>query len=154
MFIAQSSAANIDAMKGIMIVTFFVFLACAIIAAIFYVLTLQKALDRCAPENRAMAPGLVWLLFIPLFSLVWQFFVVINVAKSLGVEFQMRGIAGEPQPGKTIGLAMCILGCCSFITFIPFFPYIPFMGTLSEFGALICFILYWVKIAGLSAKLA
>ena len=112
---------------------------------IFYLLTLQKTLSRCAPENRAMAPGMVWLMLIPLVNLVWHFFVVLNVAKSLGAEFQKRGIAEEPDPGKKIGLIMCILGCCGII---------PLLGILCSLGALVCWILYWIKIAGFSKKLA
>ncbi len=32
----------------------------------------------------------MWLLLIPLVNLVWHFFVVLNMAKSLGTEFQKR----------------------------------------------------------------
>jgi hypothetical protein len=119
--------------------------AIALLPAIFYILTIQKALNRCAPENRAMAPGMAWLLLVPLVNIVWQFFVVINVAKSLGSEFQKRGIAEEPEPGKKLGLIMCILACCGII---------PLLGILCSLGALVCWILYWIKIAGFSSKLA
>ena len=122
-------------------------IVCAImlLPAIFYLLTLQKALNRCSPECRAMAPGLVWLMLIPLFSIVWHFFVVLNIAKSLGAEFQKRGIAEETNPGQKLGLIMCILACCGII---------PILGVLFALGALVCWILYWVKIAGFSGKLA
>jgi len=111
---------------------------------IFYLLTLQKALTRCAPESRAMQPGMVWLLLIPLFNLVWHFLVVINMAKSLAAEFQKRGIQEDPNPGKTIGMVMCILWCCGII---------PFLGILCSLGALVCWIIYWVKIAGFSRQI-
>ena len=127
------------------IIGMFAAFAIALIPVIFYSLTLQKALNRCAPENRAMAPGMVWLLLIPLFNLVWHFFVVINVAKSLGAEFQKRGLPEEPDPGKKLGLIMCILACCGII---------PFLGILCSLGALVCWIMYWIKIAGFSGKLA
>jgi hypothetical protein len=122
-------------------------IACAVmlLQAIFYLLTLQKALNRCSPENRAMAPGMVWLMLIPLFNIVWHFFVVINVAKSLGAEFQKRGIVEEADPGKKIGMIMCILACCGWI---------PLLNILTGIGTLICWILYWIKVAGFSAKLA
>jgi hypothetical protein len=111
-------------------------IAIMLVPAIFYLLTLQKALNRCSPDCRAMKPGMVWLMLIPLFSLVWHFFVVLNMSKSLGLEFQKRGIAEDPNPGQTIGLVMCI-------------------GNLicGPVG-LICWILYWVKIAGYSSKIA
>ena len=129
---------------GILVIMLIVF-AIALIPAICYILTLQKALNRCSPENRAMAPGMVWLMLVPLLNIVWHFFVVINVAKSLGAEFQKRGIAEEPEPGKKIGLIMCILACCGII---------PLLGILCSLGALVCWIIYWVKIAGFSGKIA
>ena len=120
---------------GILAIVFIV-IAILLVPFIFYLLTLQKALNRCSPECRAMQPGLVWLMLIPLFHIVWQFLVVLNMAKSLAAEFQKRGIAEDPKPGQTLSLVMCI-------------------------GNLICgpiglifWILYWVKIAGYSARLA
>lgn len=135
-------ASGIALMEG---VVGLIVLGVLLLVMVFYLLTLQKALARCAPENRAMAPGMVWLQLIPLVGLVWQFFNVINIAKSLGAEFQKRGMAEVPEPGKTIGLVMCILVCCSII---------PILGLLASIGALICWIMYWVKIAGYSSKLA
>jgi hypothetical protein len=111
---------------------------------IFYILTLQKAINKCAPENRAMQPAMTWLLLVPCFSLIWHFFVVINMAKTLGAEFQKRGQAEEPAPGQKIGLITCILACCSVI---------PILGGLCGLGALVCWIIYWVKIAEFSGKL-
>jgi hypothetical protein len=145
MFLAQSDAAQSAAMKVGFVFGFLIFFAIILIPGIFYCLTLQKALNRCAPGNRAMAPGMVWLLFVPLLNIVWHFLVVINMAKSLGAEFQTRGMAEDPQPGKTLGLVMCILGCCGFI---------PILGVFLSLGALVCWIIYWVKIAGYSGKLA
>lgn len=119
-------------------------LAISLIPLIFYILTLQKALNKCAPENRAMQPGMVWLLLVPLVNIVWSFFVVLNMAKSLGAEFQKRGIAEEPEPGKKLGLIMCVLFCCGII---------PLLGALCSLGGLVCWIMYWLKIAGFSKKL-
>ena len=129
---------------GLLVVALIIFAIC-LIPLIFYILTLQKALNRCSPENRAMAPGLAWLLLIPLINMVWHFFVVLNMAKSLDAEFKKRGIAEEPQPGQKLGLIMCILVCCGII---------PILGILCSLGGLVCWIMYWLKIAGYSAKIA
>jgi|ERR1019366_4932309 hypothetical protein len=128
---------------GILFVALIV-LVIALIPMVFYILTLQKALNKCAPENRAMQPAMTWLLLVPLVNLVWQFFVVINMAKSLGAEFQKRGIAEEPEPGKKLGMIMCILFCCGII---------PLLGVLCSLGGLVCWIMYWLKIVGFSKKL-
>ena len=59
---------------------------------ILFLLTLSKALRRCAPENRTMEPGMVWLYLIPIFNLYWQFVTVNRVSESLKNEFYARGI--------------------------------------------------------------
>jgi len=115
------------------------------IPAIFYILTLKKALSRCSVENRAMAPGLVWLQLVPIFNLVWHFFIVINVANSLEKEFEQRGIPIISKPGRSIGLATCILAALSII---------PVAGVLLGIAAIICWIIYWVKIADYSSQIA
>jgi hypothetical protein len=122
-----------------------IILLISIIIGIFYCLTLQKALNRCAPQNRAMSPGLVWLYLIPLFNLVWHFFIVINMAKSLHAEFVYRNIVEEQSPGQGIGLATCILNVVGVI---------PYIGWLASTAGFVCWIIYWVKIAGFSDKIA
>ena len=87
---SHSVAALFGALTVVLIV-----IAIMIIPAVFYVLTLQKALNRCSPECRAMNPPMVWLLFIPLFNVIWHFMVVMNLAKSLGAEFQISEIPDE-----------------------------------------------------------
>lgn len=117
-----------------------IFLALVLLPAIFYLLNLQKALSRCAPESRTLDPGLVWLMLIPLFNLVWHFLLVSHISKSLHNEFARRNIPGlEPEPGRSLGLAMCILACCGII---------PVLGLLAGLAGLICWIAYWAKIAG------
>ncbi len=93
-----------------------------------------------------MEPGKVWLTLIPLFGLVWQFIVVLNIAKSLKAEFDRLGIPNtEPAPGQTIGLATCVLNCCIFI---------PLLGGLIGIAGLIVWIIYWAKIANYSKLLS
>jgi hypothetical protein len=112
--------------------------AILLIPGIFYCLTMQKSLTLAGPEHRAMEPGLVWLLFIPFFNLVWQFFVVKNVAQSVRSWGQAHG-KEVGDGGWSIGLTACILSVCSFI---------PFLGFLCGIGGLVCLILWWVKVAG------
>lgn len=115
----------------------------ALVPGIFYTLTLQRALSRCAPETRAMEPGLVWLLYIPVFNLIWSFIVVNRISTSLRAEFQRRGIAGV-DTGRELGLAMSILACLGII---------PIVGILAALAGIVCWIMYWAKIAGLSGQL-
>jgi|SRR5579863_6589629 len=120
----------------------FVFL----IPGVFYLLTLQKALGRCSPQARTTSPESVWLMLIPLFNLIYHFILVINIAKSLGNEFTRRGIpSADPEPGKSLGITMCVLDACSVI---------PVFGTLGALAGLVCWILYWVRISDLSGIIA
>lgn len=123
----------------------FVILAISILPTVFYLITLQSTLNEVSRENRRMEPGMVWLVLIPLFGIVWQFIIVNNIADSLQAEFKVRNIdVGEERPGIGIGLAYCILMCCSII---------PFLGFFTSVAALVCWIIYWVKISGFKDRL-
>jgi hypothetical protein len=122
-------------------------ITCAVLLlpTIFYLLTLHRTLDKCSPDVRTMSPGLVWLLLVPMFNLIWHFFVVTAMARSLDAELTRRQITHEPKPGQSIGMAMCILGCGSII---------PFLGILAAIACLVCWIAYWTAIAKYSGQLS
>jgi uncharacterized membrane protein len=147
------------------------------ITEIFYCATLQKAFGRVSPENRALAPGLVWLLMVPLvvniplsfvhaskiatelvatFGVVWQFVIVLKLAASLAAEFKKRNIAGPAAPGKTMGLVMCILSACaSLFSFLALVVHpVGLLAMLMGIVGFVFWIIYWVKISGFSNKLA
>ena len=135
-----SDFAALSAVSGLLLVGLLLFL----IPSVFFLLTLQKALTRVAPERRTMNPPMVWLGLIPLFNIVWNFLMVIALSKSLGAELTSRNIPHEAEPGKTIGLVWASLGAACLI---------PGLGFLLGIPVLILWIIYWVKIAGFSAKL-
>lgn len=112
------------------------FFALFLVPAILFMLNLQNTLKAISPENRRMPPSNVWLLFIPLFNIVWQFIVVDKIAQSIAAECSRLNIhVTENKPTYGIGLAWNI---CNFLTII------PIIGWLASF---ITFILYWVKVA-------
>ena len=116
-----------------------------IIAFVFYLITLQNTLKKVSKENQKMPPANVWLLFIPLFNLGWHFVVVARVSDSLKAEYSKRGIPLDlARPAYGVGLAYSILNCCSVI---------PILGILASIGWLVCWIIFWVKVNGYSAKL-
>jgi hypothetical protein len=121
-----------------------IFLTVLMIVDIFFLVTLQRTLGRCAPHNRTMSPPLVWLLLIPTFELVWQFLVVLAIANSLDNEFRERGMIEEAKPGQSLGLAMCIIQVAFIIPFAVIFLAIPYVVVL---------IFYWSKIAGYAGQL-
>jgi len=129
----------------IILVVVAVIFGISLIPMIFFLLTLQNTLNAVSFENRKMEPGLVWLSLIPLFGMVWQFIVVDRMAGSLQAEFAKRGMATEEaRPGNSIGLAYCILFCCSLI---------PFLGYVTSIAGLICWIIYWIRISDYKNRL-
>jgi lysylphosphatidylglycerol synthetase-like protein (DUF2156 family) len=125
---SQSDLTGMFALMAFLPIVAAVFL----LPTIFFLFTLQKALSRCEPGSRTMVPGQVWLCLVPVFNLIWTFFVVNAVSDSLHREFTRRGMAEEPQPGRSLGMAFAILAVIS----------------------VVCWILYWVRIAGYSEKIA
>lgn len=134
-----------NALIVFVVLVFLVFLVVAIGVQVFFLLSLHRALERCAPENRELEPGKVWLCFIPFFNLVWIFIVVSRVSRSLSREFQARHALSGGDCGRAVGLAYCILAVTSII---------PYLGILTGLAGFVCWIVYWVKIAGYSRTLA
>jgi hypothetical protein len=130
---------------AVMLVVVGVVVLVAIVIAIFFLLTLSKALSRCSPDNRTMEPAMVWLNLIPCLNIVWQFVTVIRVSESLDNEFYARGYDRGDDYGKNIGISYCVLNLMGWI---------PYLGVVFSLAGLVCFILYWVKIAGFSKQLA
>ncbi len=124
---------------------FFFAIIMALIPTIFYLLTLQNTLMKVSPENRKMPPGQVWLVLIPLFGIVWRFIVVNKMADSLQAEFTKRNIrVKEARPGSDIGIAYCVLSVCGIV---------PFLGPFCAIAALVCWIIYWIRIHEYQQKL-
>ena len=130
---------NSDMAEIIIAVSVFVMVA-GIVVGVFFMLSLQRALRLCAPQNRTLAPGKVWLCFVPLFGIAWIFVVVSRVASSLRLEFESRQAPPEDY-GRSIGLAYCILAVISII---------PVLGVVTGLAGLVCWIVYWVKISNYS----
>lgn len=134
------------------------FLVIVLVVVIFYLLTLQKALSRVSPHNRLMEPGLVWLSLIPLFNIIWAFFIVTRVPDSLRNEFRERDQDDGSDYGKGIGMANAILTVVTIplnmITQVTQSPILALLLLPIGLAGLVLFIIFWVKIAGYSGRLA
>jgi hypothetical protein len=128
-----------------------------LIPMIFFLITQQNTLKVIQPQNRAMAPGEVWLQLIPFFNFIWQFVVVIRISNSIRNEFQFRAdnsLLGLPHPGLVsemnkrptydIGMAYCILTVCTII---------PVLGSFAAIAGLVCWITYWVQLSNYKNKI-
>ena len=120
-------------------------MAIVIVVAVFFLLTLRKALSRCQPQNRAMSPNSVWWMLVPIFNVVWQFYLYIKIAESLEREFQQRSVEVEAKPGRTLGIFAGICSICSVI---------PVAGMVISLVGFICWVVFWVKVSNLSSQIA
>lgn len=76
---------------------------------IWFLVGTYGALNAVSPRNRDMEPGMVFLLLVPCLNLVWYFLVVIRVGDSLQREYSDRGMRGDGDFGKTLGIIMILL---------------------------------------------
>lgn len=116
----------------------FFILAIMLVIAIFYLLNLQNLLKEIDQKNRLVEPGNVWLMFIPLFNIIYPFILYPKIADSVRNEYQARGIKKAGDFSRGIGVAMPILGLCGFI---------PIIGGLAGLANFVLFIVFWVKTA-------
>ena len=148
-------------LPGILCVIVGFVLAVVLIIAIFYLITLQKALNRVAPHNRLMEPGMVWLMLIPCVNIVWQFVVAIRVPDSLRNEFRERGQDDGSDYGKSIAIAQAVIGIVSTVISNgarggnrQVAAAGNLLGGLLSLVGLVLLIVFWVKVAAYSRRLA
>lgn len=138
-----------------------------VIGGFFYCLAQHRALAALQRQNRRIAPGLVWLQFIPLLGQIWQIFVVFFIADSFRAEIEshrddsLLGIDAEAVEsfGKrpTLGLGVAFSTTWVILIFFNLF-HDPSAGNANDQGLLgavpglvalvsiLFFVLYWVRL--------
>jgi hypothetical protein len=81
------------------------------IALVFYLMSAQTGLTRCAAERRAMAPRRVWLALIPVFGFAWVIVVALALSTSLEGELGAKEIRNVSAPGRAFGVTAGSLFC-------------------------------------------
>lgn len=120
------------------------FLLIGLLILIGIILFLQSCYNAIPREHRKMEPGMVWLLLIPIFSLVWMFFVYVRLAKSFQGAYAAIGRTDQGDCGEKLALIFCI--CCVASV-------IPFVGCIAGPASLVLLIVVLVKFAGLKSGL-
>jgi hypothetical protein len=112
----------------------FFLISIAINAFICYLL--QECYKRIPPQFRKQQPNMVWLLLIPCFAIIWNFFVFPPLSKSFKAYFDSvnRTDVGDCQ--QSIGLAYAICSVASVI---------PYLGCVTGLAALVLLIIYLIK---------
>ena len=127
-----------------------IILLAGLCAYIAFLITQQETLKAIQPQNRLIAPVMIWLQLIPIFQLGYQFIVVTKISNSIKKEiasWQSDSILGfenaqsveilRTRPTHEIGIAYCVMLC---------FSIFPVIGNFAAIAFLICWILYWVKL--------
>jgi len=131
----------------------FVFIAAVgILFSVFFLLTIRDTLRRVSGENRAMPADYVWLFFIPVFGYLWFIYMVVKVRDSLRAEYHSRGWPVEGDFGYSVGLAAGVLAIiCAAWSWVP--SGFLLAGFVLGVGQLVCWVIYWVRIAWVKARL-
>ncbi|MBN2433055.1 MAG: hypothetical protein JXQ27_16405 [Acidobacteria bacterium] len=108
------------------------------------IMIVQSVYKRIPPEHREMEPGMVWLLLIPCFNVVWNFFVFPKLSRSLKSYFFSIGRTDVGDCGEGLGLAYAILSAVSII---------PYLNCLTFPAAIIILIIFLVKATGLKNQI-
>ena len=120
---------------GYLLIFFCVFLfhLALTVVAIFLV---YMDFQRVPRAFRKLEPALVWLLLIPCFNLVWNFFVFPGLADSYKAYFDSVGDSTVGNCGRDLGLGYAICDAASVI---------PFVGCLTGIVTLVLLILFLAK---------
>lgn len=120
-----------------------VFLIMLLVYVIVAVL-LYGCLARVPKEYRRMEPGLVFLLLIPVFNMIWNFFVFLRIPDSYKAYFASQGRTDVGDCGRSIGLWLSICVACSIV---------PCVNYISGPASLVLLIIFFVKIFGLKSQI-
>jgi hypothetical protein len=112
---------------------------------VFYIRAISKTIKAIDPEYRTQTPGMAWLLLIPVFNVIWFFFLLKSIKSGFLKMHENRRISQPIDTGYAYGIAM---GCCWAAIFIPkliFIALIPmFMFS----------ILHWTKLNNARKRLS
>ena len=106
---------------------------------------LYGAYERIPRRFRQMDSGLVWLLLIPCFKLVWNFFVFPKLSRSFKAYFDSVGDPTVGDCGEQIGLFYAIADACWLVPCLNHFAFV---------AAIVLLIVYLIKVHELKRKIA
>ncbi|WP_143755421.1 hypothetical protein [Gloeocapsopsis sp. IPPAS B-1203] len=121
-------------------------IAAFILSVALYCRSLQKCLSLVQPSCQAMNPKMVWLMFVPFYNIVEDFFIILNVTRSIEQEAQInQHLEVVNSFGRVSGFGWCIAQVAAL------FP--SFLGEAAGFIALIFWVVHWRLITKVNALL-
>lgn len=111
-----------------------------------------QTLWKCISEDlRTMSPEQSWLIIIPLFGVIWMFYLIFRLGEALKEEFSRKNIVEfESAPGLGIGWAFSFaILTAQLVSFIDE----PVMAFILYLAATTLLIIFWIRLAGFINKL-
>ncbi len=103
-----------------------------------------RALEAVPPESRLREPKHVWLLMVPIFNIVWNFFVFPRISESFQHYFYSRGVAKVGDCGEKLAWWYCGL-CVAFVA--------PCINLAAMIAAAVVIILYLQRVDELRLRI-
>lgn len=118
-----------------------------LIAIFFYCRALQACLEKVSSQACSLNPRGVWLMFMPFYNIVEDFFIIHGVTRSLRAEAETNPrIAGLAPFGAASGFGWC---AAQVLALVP-----THLGAFASLVALVLWLWHWRFIAGVSRRLA
>jgi len=136
------------AMQAVVLIVAFLFLLVMVGVAIFIIYLLYNLLNALPPQYRLMEPGMVWLLLIPCFNIIWNFFVYPQIARSYQNYFNAHGRTDVGDCGAGLGVAYAV---CALLASIPCLNYVT--GIFCGPAMIVLTIVYLVRLYGLKKEI-
>ncbi|MBU3586107.1 hypothetical protein [Polynucleobacter sp. AM-26B4] len=112
---------------------------------VFYIRAISKTIKAIDPEYRTQSPGMAWLLLIPVFNVIWFFFLLKSIKTGFLRMYESQRVSQPIDTGYTYGIAM---GCCWAAIFI---PKLIFVALIPMF---VFSILHWTKLNNARKRLS
>ena len=108
-----------------------------LVTFIFYIRSISKTLATIAEPYRTQSPGMAWLLLIPIFNVIWFFFLLKAIRDGFANMYQNGLTQKDIDTGYHYGIGM---GCCWAASFL---PQLIFIALIPMF---VFSILHWNKL--------
>ena len=116
--------------------------------AVLLLYLVYSCFARIPARHRQMEPWQVWLLLIPVFNIIWNFFVYPKLATSYQSYFAEQGRTDVGDCGEKIGLAYAICAAVGTVG-----GWVPCVGPILGLAALVLWIVVLVKALTLKGQI-
>ena len=134
--VPEESVVAAVAIFSTILLAFLIALAVGLAINIVICTLLYMCFNRIPPEHRKMQPGFVWLLLIPVFGLIWNFFIYLRLPESFQSYFSAQGRTDVGDCGRGVGLWYAICAAAAFV---------PCVNYVAAPAALVLVIIFLVK---------